>query len=117
MNAEMIHIPSPDLASDPEFTIAFQPIVDVESREVFAHEALVRGVRGEGAGQILGSVSPARRYAFHEACRVRSIEMAAALGMASRLSLNVMPNDVAGQAECFRTAIRTAVRTRNGERY
>ena len=31
-------------------SMAFQPIVDVARRQVFAHEALVRGVNGESAG-------------------------------------------------------------------
>ena len=30
-------------------SMAFQPIVDVEAKRVFAHEALVRGPNGEGA--------------------------------------------------------------------
>ena len=97
-------------AIGPEFTIAFQPIVDLESREVFAHEALVRGVHGEGALEVLGRVQAHHRFAFHEACRVRSIELASMLGMQSRLSLNVAPNDIAGPVECFHTAIRTAER-------
>lgn len=97
---------------DPAFTIAFQPIVDVERREVFAHEALVRGIHGEGALQVLGSVDARHRSAFHEACRVKAIEMASVLGMQSRLSLNVAPNDVAGSTACFQTAIRTAARVR-----
>ncbi|OUL99527.1 EAL domain-containing protein [Variovorax sp. JS1663] len=97
-------------AIGPDFTIAFQPIVDPVRREVFAHEALVRGLAGEGATGVLSRVQPQHRFAFHEACRVRAIEMAAQLGMSSKLSLNVMPNDVAGQEECFRTAIDTAMR-------
>ncbi|WP_232062021.1 EAL domain-containing protein [Variovorax sp. PBS-H4] len=96
--------------NEPNFTMAFQPIVDLALREVFAHEALVRGVAGEGASEVLARVSPQDRFAFHEACRVRAIELAAALGMQSRLSLNVMPNDVAGQEACFRTAMATAGR-------
>ena len=92
------------------FTMAFQPIVDVARREVFAHEALVRGLSGQGAAEVLASVDASHRFAFHEACRVRAIEMAAALDMASRLSLNVLPNDVAGQPECFRTAMAAAER-------
>jgi EAL domain-containing protein (putative c-di-GMP-specific phosphodiesterase class I) len=90
--------------------MAFQPIVDLERREIFAHEALVRGTTGEGASEVLGRVSPQDRFAFHEACRVKAIEMATALGMQSRLSLNVMPNDVAGQEACFRTAMAAAKR-------
>ncbi|WP_345541981.1 EAL domain-containing protein [Variovorax defluvii] len=97
-------------AIGPAFTIAFQPIVDPVQRDIFAHEALVRGLSGEGASQVLSSVAPQHRFAFHEACRVRAIEMAAQLGMRSRLSLNVMPNDIAGQEQCFRTAIDTAKR-------
>ncbi|MBT2304190.1 EAL domain-containing protein [Variovorax paradoxus] len=99
-------------AIGPDFTIAFQPIVDLDLREVFAHEALVRGVHGEGALEVLGKVEARHRFAFHEACRVKSIEMASMLGMQSRLSLNVAPNDVAGPVECFHTAIRTAERVR-----
>lgn len=35
---------------DFDFTMAFQPIVDLEKGRVFAQEALVRGANGEGAG-------------------------------------------------------------------
>ncbi len=93
---------------DPGFTMAFQPIVDIANREIYAHEALVRGLHGEGAPEVLGRVGPEDRYAFHEACRIKAIEMAAALGMQTRLSLNVQPNDISGQTECFRTAMRVA---------
>ncbi|WP_253278357.1 EAL domain-containing protein [Variovorax paradoxus] len=92
------------------FTMAFQPIVDAGRREVFAHEALVRGLSGQGAAEVLAGVAASDRFAFHEACRVKAIEMAAALGMVSRLSLNVLPNDVAGQPQCFRTAMAAAER-------
>jgi EAL domain-containing protein (putative c-di-GMP-specific phosphodiesterase class I) len=99
---------APVPAIGPAFTIAFQPIVDLDAREVFAHEALVRGVRGEGALEVLGKVQAHHRFAFHEACRVKAIEMASMLGMESRLSLNVDPNDIAGPAQCFHSAIRAA---------
>lgn len=89
-------------------TMAFQPIVDVVRRETFAHEALVRGLNGEGALEVLSRVAPQDRYAFHEACRIKAIEMAAALGMDTRLSLNVTPDDVSDQSEIFRTALRVA---------
>lgn len=77
--------------------MAFQPIVDLGRHEIYAHEALVRGLSGEGAAEVLGRVDPVDRFAFHEACRVKAIEIASRLGMKSRLSLNVMPNDVAGR--------------------
>ena len=104
----MAQAPSP--RPDTAFTMAFQPIVDAVERRIFGSEALVRGPQGQGAAQVLASVGPGQRFAFHEACRVRAIEMAAALDMGVKLSLNVAPNDVAGKEECFRTAIATAMR-------
>jgi EAL domain-containing protein (putative c-di-GMP-specific phosphodiesterase class I) len=41
---------------------------------------------------------------------MRAIELAAELGMRAKLSLNVMPNDVAGQEQCFRSAMAAASR-------
>lgn len=92
------------------FTVAFQPIVDLARREIYAHEALVRGSAGESATEVLSRVNASDRFAFHEASRVRAIELASQLGMKSRLSLNVTPNDIAGKTECFHTAIATARR-------
>jgi EAL domain-containing protein (putative c-di-GMP-specific phosphodiesterase class I) len=90
--------------------MAFQPIVDFPRREVYAHEALVRGASGESASEVFARVDASERFAFHEACRVKAIEIASTLGMKSKLSLNIMPNDVAGQAECFHTAMAAARR-------
>lgn len=42
------------------FSMAFQPIVDIRKREVFAFEALVRGINGEGAASVLTQVDPVR---------------------------------------------------------
>ena len=101
----------PDFAAScPAFTMAFQPIVDVDKGEVYAHEALVRGIHGEGAGHILGLVHARHRVEFDRACRAKAIELAAGLRMASRLSLNVMPNDTGRQGECFQSAVETAER-------
>jgi EAL domain-containing protein (putative c-di-GMP-specific phosphodiesterase class I) len=93
-----------------EFTMAFQPIVDVARREVFAHEALVRGARGEGAAAVFARIEPQMRFAFDQACRIKAIEQASILGMQSRLSLNVLPNDVSGHEECFRSTMVVAQR-------
>ena len=59
------------------FTMAFQPIFDLASGAIFANEALVRGVNGEGAGTILSAVDDTNRYAFDQQCRVKAIELAA----------------------------------------
>lgn len=57
--------------------MAFQPIIDVRSREVFAYEALVRGLDGSGAAHILGQVNEDNRYQFDQACRVKAVRLAA----------------------------------------
>lgn len=90
------------------FSMAFQPIVDVERRQVFAHEALVRGPRGEGAGSVLSAVDEGNRYAFDQQCRVKAIELASRLDLTAsnaRLSINFMPNAVYEPRACIRATL------------
>ena len=58
------------------FSYAFQPIVDLNTRAIFAHEALVRGPQGEGAQTVLTQVNEANRYRFDQACRVKAVKLA-----------------------------------------
>lgn len=51
------------------FTMAFQPIIDICTHKIFAHEALVRGPSGEGAGSVLSVIDASNRYAFDQQCR------------------------------------------------
>jgi EAL domain-containing protein (putative c-di-GMP-specific phosphodiesterase class I) len=93
------------------FSMAFQAIVDITSGAVFAHEALVRGPNGEGAGSILGQVKHDNRYAFDQQCRVKAIELASALYDPSdnvKLSINFMPNAVYEPRACIRLTLATA---------
>jgi EAL domain-containing protein (putative c-di-GMP-specific phosphodiesterase class I) len=93
------------------FTMAFQPIVDVGTREVFAHEALVRGLAGEGAASVLDRVDATNRYAFDQACRVRAIELAANRKLAGNLSINFLPNAVYQPEACLGSTLAAARRT------
>lgn len=96
---------------DFDFSMAFQPIVDVESGDVFAYEALVRGANGEPAAAVLDRVTPDNRFAFDQACRVRAVELAAKLKIACRLHINFMPNAVYEPAQCLRSTLDAAKRT------
>ncbi|MFN3581305.1 MAG: EAL domain-containing protein, partial [Pseudomonas sp.] len=49
-----------------EFTMAFQPIVDIRDRSVFAYEALIRGTDGAGAASMLAKVNEENRYIFDQ---------------------------------------------------
>ncbi len=95
-----------------DFTMAFQPIVDMTTQKAWGYEALVRGLNGEGAESILAQVNDENRYQFDQACRVKAIEMAQSLfrDPSSRLSINFMPNAVYEPAACIKTTLETASR-------
>ncbi|MCK9910027.1 EAL domain-containing protein, partial [Microbacteriaceae bacterium K1510] len=96
---------------DFDISMAFQPIVDVEARQIYAYEALVRGTDGASAASVLSKVNEQNRYAFDQRCRVRAVELAAALGMTARLSINFLPNAVYEPSHCLRTTLEAAHRT------
>lgn len=93
-----------------DFTMAFQPILDLSDNSFFAHEALVRGINNESAGSILARVNEDNRYWFDQQCRMRAIELAAELGINDRLSINFLPNAVYRAEACIRLTIETAER-------
>src|ERR1700761_8836327 len=85
------------------FTMAFQPIVNVETGRVFAYEALVRGPGGDSAKAVLSQVTEANRYAFDQNCRVKAIVLASRLRLAetgAMLSINFMPGAVYSPSAC-----------------
>lgn len=90
------------------FSMAFQPIVDVRTHTVFAYEALVRGLDGSGAGQILSQITPDNRYQFDQACRVQAVALAARLGIECNVSINFLPNAVYEPAACIRKTLEAA---------
>jgi EAL domain-containing protein (putative c-di-GMP-specific phosphodiesterase class I) len=94
-----------------DFSMAFQPIVDVECGDVFAYEALARGPSGEPANTVLDLITSENRYAFDQMCRVKAISLAARLGLPSTgasLSINFMPGAVYDPASCIRLTLKTA---------
>lgn len=97
---------------DFQFTMAFQPIMDLRTHRPWAYEALVRGVNGESAGSILNKVNEGNRYRFDQACRVKAIELAAGLGLLDipdcRLSINFLPNAVYRAETCIRATLEAA---------
>ena len=90
------------------FEYAYQPIVDVRSRTIYAHEALVRGPQGESAASVLAQVNDSNRYRFDQSCRVKAIKGASALGMTENLSINFLPNAIYKPELCIRTTLAAA---------
>ncbi|MEG1114726.1 MAG: EAL domain-containing protein [Janthinobacterium sp.] len=90
------------------FEYAYQPIVDLATRSIYAHEALVRGPTGESAASVLAQVNDHNRYRFDQACRVKAVAGAARLGMQGFLSINFLPNAVYRPEVCIRSTLEAA---------
>jgi EAL domain-containing protein (putative c-di-GMP-specific phosphodiesterase class I) len=96
---------------DFSFSMAFQPIVDLQTMQPYAFEALIRGLAGEPASAMLARVNDENRYAFDQQCRVKAIETAARAGIldtAARLSINFLPNAVYSPVACIQLTLKTA---------
>ncbi len=93
---------------DFDFTMAFQPFVEVGSARCFGYEALVRGPAGEPASEILAKVNDSNRYRFDQACRVRAIQLASELGLEGILSINFLPNAIYRPETCIRATLEAA---------
>lgn len=93
-----------------EFTMAFQPIVDISLAKVVTYEALVRGLNGESAWSVISQVTDELLYRFDQACRVKAIEMASALNMQTDLSINFLPNAVYEPAACIQATLEVSKR-------
>lgn len=99
---------SEDKQLDFDFTMAFQPIVNTTTQQIFAHEALARGLNNEPAGEVFQKVNDTNRYRFDQSCRTKAIRLAAELNMPSFLSINFMPNAVYRPELCIRTTLNAA---------
>lgn len=89
-------------------TMAFQPIVDAAAGRIVAHEALVRGTGGELAHTIIGAIPPGLRPAFDRTCRDTAIALAARLGLAARLHVNIVPGALADAEACLAPTLAAA---------
>lgn len=91
-----------------DFSMAFQPIINLREKTVFAHEALVRGTNNEPAAEVFAQVNASNLYRFDQSCRVKAIRLAAALNIPGLLSINFMPNAVYKPELCIRTTLLAA---------
>ena len=104
---EMIDLSADSTGAD--FSFAFQPVVDVEARKVWAYEALVRGVNGESAGEVLGRYEGEDLHRFDVAAQKKAIEVAARLGYTGRLMINILNGSLRLVPDASDQAIETAV--------
>lgn len=110
----MVHLGGdPDGWDGPDLSMAFQPIIDFATREVFGYEALVRGINGESAGEVLSHVSPRNQAIFERLCQKMAIETASRLGLERGhcLSLNFLPSGFQGAENGIEQTLRVASET------
>ena len=93
-----------------DFSMAFQPIVDVAQQRIVGYEALARGLNGESAAQVMSQVNAQNLYRFDQTCRVKAIALAAELGITGYVSINFLPNAVYRPELCIRTTLAAAAR-------
>jgi EAL domain-containing protein (putative c-di-GMP-specific phosphodiesterase class I) len=89
-------------------SFAFQPIVDIGSRTVFAYEALVRGRANETAAAVFAALESSELHAFDRAARIQAISLAASLGLTAGLSLNFLPQALESLPDAISSTIDAA---------
>lgn len=98
----------PQTLTLPEFSFAFQPIVDVVEREIVSYEALIRGLGMQPAYQILQQVPVSAMHTFDQGARVKAIQLASRLGLDRQLNLNFLPQGLDASAVAILTTIEAA---------
>lgn len=93
---------------DFDFTMAFQPIINCQTKKIFGYEALVRGLNNESAYSIISKLNDDNRYTFDQQCRIKAIALASQLNLDSVLSINFLPNAVYKPERCIRTTLDAA---------
>jgi len=98
------------LPPHPDYTFAFQPIVNVKNGTIFSYEALLRGLENESAESVLQRIEEKEMHRFDEKSRILAIEMAAKLGLSARLNLNFLPRSVGSSPTAISSILETAKR-------
>lgn len=93
---------------DFDFTMAFQPIINCQTKQIYGYEALVRGLNNESAYSIISKVNDDNRYLFDQLCRVKAIALASKLKITSMLSINFLPKAIYKPERCIRTTLEAA---------
>lgn len=91
-----------------DFSMAFQPIVDISDHSIYGYEALVRGPNNEGAMTVLSQLNDQNRYRFDQYIRVKAIDFAQKLNLQGVLSINFLPNAVYNPETCIRATLEAA---------
>ncbi|SDF45703.1 EAL domain, c-di-GMP-specific phosphodiesterase class I (or its enzymatically inactive variant) [Terriglobus roseus] len=93
------------------FSMAFQPMVNVTTGDIYAYEALVRGPQGQSAASILGRLKESEQFLFHQNCRNYAMRLATNLGITksnAALSINFLPRAIRTPEACCAMTLTAA---------
>ncbi|MGY8871575.1 MAG: EAL domain-containing protein [Pseudomonadales bacterium] len=77
-----------------EFTHAFQPVIDIDKREVVSYEVLLRGKNNELPDAVFSKVDDKDLMYFDQASREKALRLAKKLGVNCAVSLNFSSGDI-----------------------
>jgi EAL domain-containing protein (putative c-di-GMP-specific phosphodiesterase class I) len=97
----------------PDFSFAFQPIVNVTTGKIMAFEALVRGPDNQPAFKVFEQIKDDDKYRFDELLRQNAIPLALRLGIGCHLNLNLFPRSL----ETSETAISSTLEIAEKEKF
>ena len=92
----------------PDFSFAYQPIVNASERSIAGYEALTRGEHNEPTAQVLQRIPLGEVTAFQEDSRRMAIGMASRLGLEHDLHLGIIPRAEGERGNCLDSAVETA---------
>lgn len=79
------------MTTAPDFTFAFQPIVNTNDETIFSCEALIRGLQGEPAQSVFSKIGTANLLEFDQHARNIALKIFASLKINCLLNINCMP--------------------------
>jgi len=88
-----------------DFSMAFQPIVAFQKRQIWGYETLVRGLENQPASFILDQIDTASIHSFDQAIRTKAIRLANDLNFEQILSINFLPNAVYNPENCIKSTL------------
>ena len=92
----------------PDFSFAFQPIVNIRTGAIESYEALVRGLDGRSAGEVFSKISEADKYQFDEMLRISAIKLAGEMGIKCHLNLNFLPRSLSVSETAISSTLEAA---------
>jgi EAL domain-containing protein (putative c-di-GMP-specific phosphodiesterase class I) len=96
------------MSGRPEFSFAFQPIIDAENKSVAGYEAQLRGINGEPAEQVVQKLALHEVGEFDAEARRMAIGQAYRLGLTSNLFLTMVTQSGGDTIHNLSSTIETA---------